>query len=151
MRLYGVGVLTLLGLLVLSASAAEKGFAGKWRGEIPAAAPAAPGARGIPANQYAQFGQRGGGGGFGPQKVTLNLKTKDKDTKASGNITVGTANPEDVRDGVIWKNILTFSTGRAPGLVYQYRGELNGDEITMTRSSGSGDRAVTVKFVLKRD
>jgi hypothetical protein len=53
---------------------------------------------------------------------------------------------------VIWKNVLTFSTGRAPGAVYQYRGELNGDEIAMTRTSGAGSaRSVTVKFVLKRD
>jgi hypothetical protein len=139
----------------------KTGFSGKWKGEI---APAAP-ARGTGAPTTGnRFIQRGGGGGFGgfgggggafggssrPQKVTLNLKTKDKDTKASGNITVGESNPEDVKEGRIEGNRIMFSAGRAPAPLYEYTGELRGDELFMERWV-SGTKGAVTAFTLKRD
>src|SRR5215475_1103895 len=93
-----------------SGRSASKGFNGKWKGEIQFPASGGRGRGGAPQTQgqqppFQQFVQRGGGGprggadgfppggvnrgNFGPQKVTINIKTKDDDTKAVGNITIG--------------------------------------------------------------
>src|SRR5688572_33449605 len=110
--------LGLVFLFTVVVYAADPPFAGKWRGETRAAAPAgpagptagapgapggaaaapgagAPAAPGAPAGGGARGGGGGGRGGFGggagvgaPQKVTLNHK-QSKKNKLSGNITFG--------------------------------------------------------------
>jgi hypothetical protein len=178
-------IMTLVVTLCVLAYGAEKGFKGKWKGEIAGGGFGAAGARGAGGggldspdggfgfpgggldgpfgggpSQFAQRGgaQRGGGlggfgggggGGGGPLKVTLNLKTKDKDTKATGNITVGETT-DDVKDGKIEGNRITFRAGRSPAPIYEYKGELNGDQLIMTRTPPAGARGATVNFILKR-
>lgn len=128
--------LLALGLIWLAATvilAEDKGFAGTWKGELASAFPAAPGGRGGPGG--APGGGRGGpGGGFGggkPQKITLRIKgSKDK---ASGNFSIDT-NTDDIQDGKIDGNKLTFKTGLPPSTIYVYEAILNGDELSVTRS-----------------
>ena len=64
--------------------------------------------------------QRGGGGGglavggfpsSGPQKITLRVKVNKEKDKATGNFTMGSSSPEDIREGKIAGNKLTFKTG----------------------------------------
>jgi hypothetical protein len=115
-----------------------------------------------------QRGGRGGGGfggdaggGFpqggargGPQKVTLNIKAKEDkkegDIKATGNITIGETT-EDVREGKIDGNKLSFSTGKAPSPVCEYKGELNPEtmELKMSRNA-AGASGAGVQFTLKK-
>ena len=94
----------------------------------------------------------GGGGGFGPQKITLNIKLKEdkkaNETKASGNITIGETT-EDIKDGKVQGNTITFTAGRSPAPIYEYIGELNGDEIKMTRKDPARNGPGT-QFTLKR-
>ena len=139
-----VGAVALLFAMWVSLGAAKTGFAGKWKGEI---------GFGPARGAVTQFTQRGFGGGRGgaAQKVTLNLKTKDNDTKASGNVTIGETT-DDVKDGKIDGNKITFRAGTSPAPIYEYAGELNGDEIRMTRSAPAGARGGgSVQFTLKRD
>jgi hypothetical protein len=159
------GVLLALGLicgLILVVTAADREFAGKWKGEMKAPAPVEPGGAsqaGAPTagsgGGGGRFGGGGGrfGGGFGaggfntgPQKVTLNLK-QSKD-KVSGNITIGTQT-EDVKDGRLSGNTITFKSGRAPQ-VYEYIGELNGEELRLTRHSSDG-RTRPQEIILRKN
>jgi hypothetical protein len=140
---------------------ASKGFNGKWKGEIPAPTFGGRGGGQLPGQRFAQRGGgggRGGAGGFplgnrgglgGPQKVTLNLTTKNNGTKALGNITIGETT-DDVNEGVIDGNKITFEAGPKPR--YQYSGTLDGDQMIMTRTPpAEGSRGTQpVQFTLKR-
>jgi hypothetical protein len=160
-------------LLTLVAYAADPPFSGKWKGQakavaapaagapgaVPAAgaptvgAPPAP-AGGAPSAPAGGGGGRGGpGGGFGggsagPQKVSLNLK-QSKENKVSGNITFGEAEANDVKEGKVDGNILTFKAGRAPQPIYEYKGELKDNELILTQDSPGG-RGRTQQFVLTK-
>jgi hypothetical protein len=148
---------------------ASKGFNGKWKGEIQLPVPGGGSRGGTPQTRgqqppAKQFVQRGGGGsrggGFpsdgiprgnfgGPQKVTINIRTKDDDTKAVGNITIGETT-DDIKDGKIDGDTITFKAG-TPSALYEYKGTRDGDQIMMTRTSPAGERgAQTIQFVLKR-
>lgn len=154
-----------------SGRSASKGFNGKWKGEIQFPSPGGRGRGGAPQTPrqqppVQQFLQRGGGdsrggdGGFplggvnrdnfGPQKVTLNIKTRDDDTKAVGNITIGETT-DDIKEGTIQGDMITFKAGTASA-VYQYRGTRDGDQIMMTRTSpaSGGQGGQPIQFVLKR-
>ena len=160
------GILPALGLLfapTLAVAAADGEFAGKWKGEMKAQTPSAPAAGAAPTGNAPTAGGgagagggRGGGrggaggaGGFGggPQKVTLNLK-QSKD-KVSGNITFGEGQAEDVKDGRISGNTITFKAGRALQ-IYEYLGELKGEELLLTRNSSDG-RTRPQEIVLKKN
>lgn len=163
-RLKTVGLLALglVFLLTMVVYAADPPFAGKWRGETRASgssggargpggpggpggatataapgggAPAAP-APGGPGGGGGGRGGFGGGGFGGAQKVALNLK-QSKDNKLSGNITFGESESLDVKDGRVDGETITFKAGRAPQPIYEYKGELKGEELTLTRS-GNG-------------
>ena len=158
-------------LLTLVAYAADPPFSGKWKGQAkavtvaapaagaPGAAPAAgtptvgappvPAAGGPPAPAAGGGGRGGfGGGSSGPQKVSLNLK-QSKENKVSGNITFGEAEPNDVKEGKVDGNILTFKAGRAPQPIYEYKGELKDNELILTQDSPGG-RGRTQQFVLTK-
>jgi hypothetical protein len=149
----------LVCLFTLIAVAADGEFAGKWKGETKPQAAASPGGpvAGAPTpggtgrgGAGRGGGVRGGGGGFGggPQKVTLNLK-QSKDNKVSGNITFGDGGQaEDVKDGRVSGNSITFKSGRAPQ-IYEYIGELKGEELYLTRV-GSDGKTRPLEMVLKK-
>lgn len=164
-------VIAILAVFSPLGRGASKGFNGKWKGEIQLPAPGGGRGRGgAPQTQGQQppvqrFVQRGGGGsrggGFptdgipranigGPQKVTINIRTKDDDTKAVGNITIGETT-DDIKDGKIDGDTITFKAGTSSAL-YEYKGTRDGDQIMMTRTSpASGERGgQTIQFVLKR-
>ena len=161
----------LVMLLTLVAYAADPPFSGKWKGQAkavtvaapaagaPGAAPAAgtptvgappvPAAGGPPAPASGGGGRGGfGGGSSGPQKVSLNLK-QSKENKVSGNITFGEAEPNDVKEGKVDGNILTFKAGRPPQPIYEYKGELKDNELILTQDSPGG-RGRTQQFVLTK-
>jgi hypothetical protein len=171
--------LGLVFLLTVVAYADDPAFAGKWKGESRPAATPAPGAPGAGVTGGAVAapaggtpgggappaaapgggarggggGGRGGGGGFGgPQKVTLNLK-QSKDNKLSGNITIASANADgealDVKEGKVDGNTITFKAGRPEPL--EYKGELKGEELTLTRTSTGGRGPTTTTFVLTKN
>lgn len=147
---------------------ASKGFNGKWKGEIQLPVPGGRGRGGAPQPQgqqppAQQFVQRGGGsrgGAFppaainrnpsGPQKVTINIKTKDDDTKAVGNITIGDTT-DDIKDGKIDGDTITFQAGPSSA-IFEYKGTRDGDQIMMTRTppASGGRGAQPIQFVLKR-
>jgi len=77
-----------------------------------------------------------GGGGGGAQKATLNLK-QSKDNKISGNLTIGEAEPLDVKEGKVDGNTITFKVGRSGQPLTEYKGELKGDELTLTRQGSA--------------
>jgi hypothetical protein len=86
------------------------------------------------------FGAPGGGaGGFGggSQKVSLNLK-QSKDNKLSGNIVFGDSDAYDVKEGHVEGNTITFKAGRAPQPIYEYKGELKENSLTLTRTAPDG-------------
>ncbi len=137
--------------------AADYNFSGTWKGEYKPAAPAAPPAK----SQFVQGGGRGGagggggfgggapgggfGGGGGTQKITLRVKV-NKD-HATGNFTMGSGNPEDLREAKIEGNKLTFKTGLAPAAIYMNEAVLNeaGDMLSVSRTmegKGGGGRAI---------
>ena len=149
-----------------AAYAEDPPFSGKWKGESRAAAPAgaaAPGAApggapgagaaaaapaGAPGGGAPGGGGRagggggarggfgGGGGGGGTQKATLNLK-QSKDNKISGNLTIGEAETLDVKEGKVDGNTITFKVGRSGQPLTEYKGELNGSELILTRQSST--------------
>lgn len=90
----------------------------------------------------------GGGGGGGPQKVTLNLK-QSKENKVSGNITLGESDTNDVKEGKVDGNILTFKAGRAPAPILDYKAELKDGQITLTSTSSDG-RGRATEYVLTK-
>jgi hypothetical protein len=178
-----LAILSILIVASIGLSATDL-FSGKWKGEISAGscggfgAPGGGGGfpggggggRGGPGFDFAsEASQRGGGfpggpgGDFpggpggnrrGPQKVTLNIKTKeDKKTaaiKLTGNITIGDTT-EDVRDGKIAGSKISFTTGKPPNSVCQYAGELDAEtkELRMTRTI-IGNAAPGIPLTLKR-
>ena len=143
------GIFIALGMAaILSAVllAQEYNFAGTWRGESKPAAPPATGAPG---------GGRGGpgGGGFGGagggvQKITLRVKVKND--KANGNFSVGSTT-EDIKDGHIAGNKLTFKTGASGQPVVENEAVLLGEELTVTRTTTGGRGGRPSVYVLKRD
>jgi hypothetical protein len=146
-----------------SKDSGKKGFSGKWKGELPAPSfGGRGGAQPLPGGQ--RFVQRGGGGGrgfgggggfpggnrgaFGPQKITLNIKTKDNDTKATGNVVIGDNQVDDIKVGKIDGNNITFKGG-----TFEYSGVLDGDQMMMTRTpdaTGGRGGGPAIKFTLKR-
>ena len=84
----------------------------------------------------ARGGFGGGGGGGGTQKATLNLK-QSKDNKISGNLTIGEAETLDVKEGKVDGNTITFKVGRSGQPLTEYKGELNGSELILTRQSST--------------
>jgi hypothetical protein len=149
-----VGILLAAGLICLSALvvyAADGEFAGKWKGEMKAAA-VPEGAPGAGAGGRGGFGGggRGGFGGGGPQKVSLNLKHDAKTNKLSGNFVLGDNDAYDVKDGIVEGNKIYFKAGRAPQPIYEYSGVmLKEDELTLTRKA-DGARGRPVEYILKR-
>lgn len=177
-----IGILLAIAVVFLMAVAvyaADSEFGGKWKGESKPAAPPAggpaaggPGAGAAPGGAppagggggRGGFGGGGGGrggfgggaggfGGFGGvQKIQINLKV-NKDGKASGNLTIGDGGQAyDVKDGKVVGNSITFSTTRSGEPVYNYLGELKGDEFTLQRIPQNLDdrtNRITV-FVLKK-
>jgi hypothetical protein len=168
----------LMLLFTVGAYAEDPPFAGKWKGESRAAAPAggaggpgAPGGGGAVAAAPAGApaggapgggapgggapggggGGRGGGrGGFGgggsaTEKVSLNLK-QSKDNKLSGNITFGESESLDVKEGKADGNVISFKAGRPEAL--NYKGELKGEELILTREGGG--RGGTRTYVLTK-
>jgi hypothetical protein len=137
----------LICVLAMAAYAADINFAGNWKGETSAAPPPAAGAGAA----SSRGGGRGGGfGGGGTTKVSLNLK-QSKENKLSGNITFGEGNADDVKEGKVEGDRMTFSAGRAPQPIYAYTGEMKGDELVLTRIAPLGDRGPrTTEYVLKK-
>jgi hypothetical protein len=90
----------------------------------------------------------GGGGGGGPQKVTLNLK-QSKENKISGNITLGETDTNDVKEGKVDGNVLTFKAGRAPAPILDYKAELKDGQMTLTSTSSDG-RGRATEYVLTK-
>ncbi len=102
------------------------------------------------------FGGAGGGvggtGGFpssGPQKITLRVKVNKEKDKATGNFTMGSSSPEDIREGKIAGNKLTFKTGQAPAAIYDYDAVLIGEDLTVTRTAEGGKGGRPQSFTLK--
>jgi len=152
-----VAAVSLVSVLVY---AAEYNFAGTWKGEYKPAAPAAPAAPPA-ATQFVQ-GRGGGGGapggggfgggfggGGGVQKITLRIKV-NKD-HASGNFTMGSSNPEDLRESKIEGNKLTFKTGLAPAPIYINEAVLNGETLSVTRTAENQKGARPIHFDLTRN
>ena len=162
-----LGLMLVIATGAYAAYAEDPPFSGKWKGESRAAAPAggaaAPGAApggtagagaataapaGAPGGGAPGGGGRagggggarggfgGGGGGGGTQKATLNLK-QSKDNKISGNLTIGEAETLDVKEGKVDGNTITFKVGRSGQPLTEYKGELNGSELILTRQSST--------------
>jgi hypothetical protein len=143
----------LICLLAMAAYAADINYAGNWKGEtkaIPPPAAGAPGAGATPSRGGGRGGGFGGGGGGGTTKVSLNLK-QSKENKLSGNITFGEGNADDVKEGKVEGDRITFSAGRAPQPIYAFMGEMKGDELILTRIAPAGDRGPrTTEYILKK-
>jgi hypothetical protein len=147
------GILSLSGILCLVSSlviAAAFDFAGTWKGEYSATATpgGVPGATGNAPAAGGRGGRGGGGGGGGPQKITLRVKINKE--KASGNFTMGTAAAEDIREGKIDGNKLSFKTGLAPATIYDYEAVLIGEALSVTRTSEGGRGGRPQVFTLMR-
>jgi hypothetical protein len=167
-----------IGLISAIAIAADYEFAGTWKGTYTAAAPtpgtpaatpapaAAPPAAsdgasggggrtrssGGGASSASSAGGTGGAGGFpssGPQKITLRVKVNKEKDKATGNFTMGSSAPEDIREGKIAGNKLTFKTGLAPAAIYDYDAVLIGEELSVTRTAEGGRGGKPQAFTLK--
>jgi hypothetical protein len=78
--------------------------------------------------------------------VSLNLK-QSKDNKLSGNLTFGESEALDVKDGKVDGNTITFKAGRPQPV--EYKGELKGSELILTREN-SGGRGPATQFVLSK-
>ena len=136
-------------------------------GAAPAAEAPAGGATAAPGDGASAAGGRsragGGGGGFGgggfggasgapstgPQKVTLRVKVNKEKDKATGNFTMGSSAPEDLREGKIAGNKLTFKTGLSPATIYDYDAVLIGEDLTVTRTAEGGRGGRSQMFTLK--
>jgi hypothetical protein len=103
-------------------------------------------------------GAGGAGGGVGgassfpssgPQKITLRVKVNKEKDKATGNFTMGSSAPEDIREGKIAGNKLTFKTGLAPAPTYDYDAVLIGEELSVTRTAEGGRGGRPQTFTLK--
>jgi hypothetical protein len=167
-----VFIVGAIGMVSAIAAAADYNFAGTWKGTYSAAAPtpgtpdagAAPAAAPPAASDGASAGggrSRGGGGaggGFGgasgspstgPQKITLRVKVNKEKDKATGNFTMGSSGTEDIREGKIAGNKLTFKTGLAPAAIYDYDAVLIGDDLAVTRTAEGGRGGRPQMFTLK--
>jgi hypothetical protein len=91
----------------------------------------------------------GTGGGGVSQKVSLNLK-QSKDDKVSGNITIGESNPDDVKEGRVVGNTISFKAGRPPQPIYEYYGELKEDELVLTRNLPGARGSAPQQVVLSK-
>ena len=94
----------------------------------------------------------GGGGGFpssGPQKITMRVKVNKEGDKATGNFTMGSAQPEDIREGKISGNKMTFKTGTPPAAIYDYDAVLIGEDLNVTRTAEGGRGGRPQTFTLK--
>jgi hypothetical protein len=156
-----VGMVSAISALLL---AADPDFSGTWKGQYnAAAAPApAPAPSETPAGGGGSRGGGGGGGrggggggapagfggGGGPQKITLRVKV-NKD-HVSGNFTIGSSNPEDLREGKIEGTKLTFKTGTAPAATYVNQAVLMGDMLAVTRTAEGGRGGKPMEFTLTR-
>ncbi|HLQ76270.1 MAG TPA: hypothetical protein VK210_02890 [Terriglobia bacterium] len=164
------GLMCLVSTLVFSA---EFNFVGTWKGELAPVAPTASGGTtpsgatatggGTPTDSGTTGGggRTKGGGGFGgggfgggatasnkPQKITLRVKVnKDKPT---GNFTFGTSAAEDIKEGRIDGNKLTFKTGLAPATIYDYEAVLIGEDLSVTRTAEGGRGGKPTLFTLMR-
>jgi hypothetical protein len=170
------GTLVVAGTLTLASAiaiASDYNFAGTWKGTY-TPAPPTPGAKADPATPAAATpapstpttgggGRGGGGGGFGggggggfggaggassgPQKITLRVKVNKEKDKATGNFTWG-GTTEDIHEGKIAGNKLTFKTGLPPATIYDYDAVLIGEDLTVTRTAEGGrgkPQTVTLK------
>ena len=163
------GVLLTAALLCLVSAlvfSADFNFIGTWKGELAPAAPAVPAAGGgattpdSGATTGGGGGRTKGGGGFGgggfggastsnkPQKITLRVKV-NKD-KATGNFTIGTSAAEDIHEGQIVGNKLTFKTGLVPATIYDYEAVLIGEDLSVTRTAEGGRGGKPSLFTLNR-
>ena len=120
------GILVVVGTLALASAiaiAADYNFAGTWKGTYTAAAPTpgTPAATPAPATtapaasdgastgggrtrnsggaSSGGFGGAGGSPSSGPQKITMRVKVNKEGDKATGNFTMGSSMPEDIREG----------------------------------------------------
>jgi hypothetical protein len=134
-------------------------------GATPATAAPTGGATPAPSDGAAGGGGRsrgggggGGAGGFGgaasfpssgPQKITLRVKVNKEKDKATGNFTMGSSAPEDIREGKIAGNKLTFKTGLAPAAIYDYDAVLIGEDLNVTRTAEGGRGGKPQTFTLK--
>ena len=134
-----------LGVLSAIAIAEEYNFSGTWKGEYSAAAPAAT----TPAPTTGRPGGGGFGGSTGPQKVTLRVKVNKEKDKATGNFTMGSSTTEDIREGRIAGNKLSFKTGLPPAAIYDYDAVLIGEELSVTRTAEGGKGGKPQLFTLK--
>ena len=94
----------------------------------------------------------GGGGGFpskGPQKITMRVKVNKEGDKATGNFTMGSSMTEDIREGKISGNKMTFKTGVPPAAIYSYDAVLIGEDLTVTRTMEGGRGGRPESFTLK--
>ena len=94
----------------------------------------------------------GGGGSVpssGPQKITMRVKVSKEGDKATGNFTMGSASPEDIREGKIAGNKLTFKTGTPPAAIYDYDAVLIGEDLNVTRTAEGGRGGRPQSFTLK--
>jgi len=144
--LFVLGVLSVFSAIIL---AEEYKFAGTWRGEYnPTAGMPAPPAGAAPA----PTGGRGGGfGGGGPQQITLRVKV-NKEGKASGNFSIktgGNTTTDDVREGRVEGNKLTFKTGLSPSPIYDNDAVMIGEDLTVTRTAAGGRGGRPMVFTLK--
>jgi hypothetical protein len=96
------------------------------------------------------FGGAGGGlPSSGPQKITMRVKVNKEGDKATGNFTMGSSAPEDIREGKISGNKLTFKTGLPPAAIYDYDAVLIGEDLTVTRTAAGGRGGRPQTFTLK--
>jgi hypothetical protein len=169
--LFVVGSIAVVSAIAI---AADYEFAGTWKGTYTVAPPtpgapapaATPPAASTPTTTDAPSGgggrSRGGGGassgGFGgassfpssgPQKITLRVKVNKEKDKATGNFTMGSSMPEDIREGKITGNKLTFKTGLPPAAIYDYDAVLIGEDLTITRTAEGGKSGRPQTFTLK--
>ena len=148
-----VGMLSVFSVIIL---AEEFNFAGTWRGEYnPAAGAPAPPAGAAPAPSGGRGGGFGGGaGGGGPQQVTLRVKV-NKEGKASGNFSMkpsgGNMTTDDVREGHVEGNKLTFKTGASGQQIYDNVAVMIGADLAVTRTPAGGRGGRPMEFTLKHD
>jgi len=150
--LFVLGILSVFSVIIL---AEEYNFAGTWRGEYnPAAGAPAPPAGAPPAPSGGRGGFGGGGfGGGGPQQITLRVKV-NKEGKASGNFSIksgGNTTTDDVRDGHVEGNKLTFKTGASGQTIYENEAVMIGADLSVTRTASGGRGGRPMVFTLKHD
>jgi hypothetical protein len=68
----------------------------------------------------------------------MRVKVNKEGDKATGNFTMGSSNPEDIREGKIAGNKLTFKTGTPPAAIYDYDAVLIGGDLNVTRTAAGG-------------